>query len=154
MPGPGGRAPGPGTGAAAGAAAGRIEPSGGAAGSPTSWRTLLMSAPLSNGFEMWPSACACWARPSSNASKVPARRSTGMCRRAGSDFTASQTSYPFRRGMTTSARITSGLSSRALVIASSPLFTDVTLKSSFANVIPTTFWIVIESSARRRFLGM
>jgi len=77
-----------------------------------------------------------------------------MCRRAGSAFTASHTSYPLRRGMTTSARITSGLSSRALAIASSPLSTEVTLKSSLANVMPTTFWIVIESSARRRVLGM
>jgi hypothetical protein len=56
--------------------------------------------------------------------------------------------------MTTSARITSGLDSRAFTSASSPLSTTVTVKSSFAKVMPTTFWIVIESSARSRFLGM
>jgi len=39
-------------------------------------------------------------------------------------------------------------------MASSPLSTAVILKSSPANVMPTTFWIVMESSARRRFLGM
>jgi hypothetical protein len=56
--------------------------------------------------------------------------------------------------MTTSARMMSGFSSRARATASSPLPTVVTRKSSFAKVIPMTFWIVIESSARRRFLGM
>jgi len=39
-------------------------------------------------------------------------------------------------------------------MASSPLSTAVILKSSPANVMLTTFWIVMESSARRRFLGM
>ena len=77
-----------------------------------------------------------------------------MCRSAGSALTASQSSYPFRFGITTSARMTSGLSSRAREMASSPLSTAVILKSSPANVMPTTFWIVTESSARRRFLGM
>ena len=45
----------------------------------------------------------------------------------GSALIASQTSYPFFRGMTTSARITSGRISRALLIASSPLSTVMTL---------------------------
>ncbi len=105
--------------AAPGAAAGAL-PS-------TSSRTLLMSAWLSNGFARWPSACAPRARFSSKASNVPERSRTGMCFSDGSPFTASHTSYPLRRGITTSARITSGRSSRAFAIASSPLSTAVTL---------------------------
>jgi hypothetical protein len=121
---------------------------------PTSSFTRAMSAPLSNGFETWPSAFACRARVSSNASNVPARSRTGVFLSDASALTASQSSYPLRRGITTSARITSGLISRALASASSPLSTETTRMSSLANVIATTFWIVIESSARSRVLGM
>jgi hypothetical protein len=120
IPGPGGRAPGgiapgaagraaaggapgaagraaagAGAGAAAGAA-GRGAAAGAKAGAetlpPVSSFTLLMSAWLSKGFEMWPSAWACRARASSNASKVPARRRTGVARSAASPFTASHSS--------------------------------------------------------------
>jgi hypothetical protein len=85
-----------------------------------------MRAWLSKGFAMCPSAFAPRARASSKASNVPERSRTGMCFRAGSFFTASQTSYPFFRGMTTSARMMSGLSSRAFAMAASPLSTAVT----------------------------
>ena len=100
---PGGGAPAPGGRAAAAggaAAAGRAAAGAGAAAPaeaaaplpPVSSFTRLMSAWLSKGFAMWPSARAWRARASSNASKVPASRRTGMCRSAASPFTASQTS--------------------------------------------------------------
>ncbi|MFO0583627.1 MAG: hypothetical protein U0229_15255 [Anaeromyxobacter sp.] len=104
----GGRRPGGGAagrGAAAGAAgacgigmfglgAARAMPGAGAgAGFPvTSSFTLSMSAWLSKGLPMWPSAFAARARFSSNASNVPERRRTGIFASAGSAFTASQTS--------------------------------------------------------------
>jgi hypothetical protein len=92
----------------------------------TSSRTLLTSAWLSKGLVMWPSAFASRARVSSNASNVPASSSTGTPLRDGSFLIASQTSYPFRFGMTTSARTMSGLCSRARESASSPLSTAMT----------------------------
>jgi hypothetical protein len=66
------------------------------------------------------------ARASSNASKVPASSSTGTSLSAGSLLIASQTSYPFRFGITTSARTMSGFCSRAREMASSPLSTAMT----------------------------
>ena len=49
-----------------------------------------------------------------------------MSRSSGSAFTASHSSYPLRRGITTSARMMSGFASRARCRASSPLSTAVT----------------------------
>src|SRR3981189_2714128 len=56
--------------------------------------------------------------------------------------------------MLTSARIRSGFDCLADRSAASPSSTTTTLKPPPANVIPTACWIVFESSARRRFLGM
>ncbi len=92
MPGAAGRA---GAGGAAGrgaATAAAGAPAGAETLPPVSSFTLLMSAWLSNGFAMCPSACAWRARLSSNASNVPASRRTGMWRSPGSLFTASHSS--------------------------------------------------------------
>ena len=57
-------------------------------------------------------------------------------------------------GITTSARMMSGRIARALATASRPLSTVVIWMSSFAKLIPTTFWMVTLSSASSRLLGM
>jgi hypothetical protein len=56
--------------------------------------------------------------------------------------------------MSTSARIRSGLRSRARWSASVPFATVVSAKSSFLNTIPTAVRMVVESSARSRDFGM
>ncbi len=73
---------------------------------------------------------------------------------AGSDFSASQTSYPLLPGMVTSARTRSGRTSRAREIASMPLSTAVIVTSSAAKIMPITLRMVIESSATNTFFGM
>ena len=72
----------------------------------------------------------------------------------GSDFSASQTSYPLRPGISTSATTRSGRISRARAMASMPLSTEVTWKSSSASTIPMTLRTVSESSATSRVFGM
>ena len=82
-----------GTGAGAGCGAkGRAGAAGCGFTPSTSSFTLAMSAPLSNGLAMCPSARAARARLSSKASKVPASSSTGMCCSSGSALIASHTS--------------------------------------------------------------
>ena len=56
--------------------------------------------------------------------------------------------------MTTSARITSGRSSRALITASSPLSVETISTSSLAKDRPTSFWITTESSASSSVLDI
>ena len=123
-------------------------------GRPTSPRTRPISACVSKGLAMWPSAPAARARPSSKASKVPARRSTGTSLREGSAFNAWHAWYPSMRGMAASARTTSGFRCLAWARSSSPSPTVVTSKPSPAKVISTTLRMVTESSAKRRCLVM
>ena len=56
--------------------------------------------------------------------------------------------------MLTSARIRSGFEALAACSAAFPSSTVVSFTSSRANVIETACWMVLESSARSRFLGM
>jgi hypothetical protein len=77
---------------AAGAAGGAAEAAGWPSQLPTTPFTLSINPWLSNGLTMWPSAPAARARPSSNGSKLPLRRSTGIDWVEGSDLSASQTS--------------------------------------------------------------
>lgn len=77
-----------------------------------------------------------------------------MCWVFGSLLSASHTSYPLLPGIITSASTTSGRSSRQREIASNPLSTAVTWKSSVAKIIPMTLRIVSESSATNRFFGI
>jgi hypothetical protein len=57
-------------------------------------------------------------------------------------------------GIITSASTTSGRISRLREMASSPLSTAVTWKSSVAKIIPMTLRMVSESSATSRFFGI
>jgi hypothetical protein len=57
-------------------------------------------------------------------------------------------------GIATSASTTSGRSSRAFAMASRPLSTVVTWKSSVAKIIPITLRMVSESSATSIVFGM
>src|SRR6266566_599330 len=108
----------------------------------------------SNGFVTTASHPALSARSGSNGSKVPVRRTTGMVRYSGCDFTYSQTSYPFFSGMMMSERMMSGRISASFWIAFAPLLTATTSKSPSENVSSTTFWMVILSSARRILFGI
>jgi hypothetical protein len=121
---------------------------------PTRAFTLSSSIWLSKGLVTWSSARAARARFSSKASNVPASSTTGMCWVFGSLLSASHTSYPLFPGIITSARTTSGRSSRHRAIASNPLSTVVTWKSSVAKIIPMTLRMVSESSATSRFFGI
>src|SRR5882724_9271376 len=113
--------------------------------------TCSINLALSKGLGMCPFA------PIAIAGSIgvgPPSRSTGTSFRAASARTRWQSSYPPSLGMLTSARIRSGFDCFAAWSAASPSSTATTLKSSPANVIPTACWMVLESSARRRFLAM
>src|SRR5436305_3221197 len=56
--------------------------------------------------------------------------------------------------MLTSARMMSGFACRAAARAASPSSTVVSFTSARAKVILTACWMVLESSARSKFLGM
>jgi hypothetical protein len=109
---------------------------------------------LSNGLTMWAVAPEARARFSSNGSKVPASSITGVCDVDGSERIAWATSYPVFPGIMQSAITRSGRSSRALLMASTPLSTMVTAKSSVENTMPMAFRMVMESSATRTLLGI
>src|SRR5882724_9071370 len=113
--------------------------------------TCSISLALSKGFGMWPFAPTAFA---GSIGVGPPRSSTGTSLSAASARTRWQSSYPPSLGMLTSARIRSGFDCFAAWSAASPSSTATTLKSSPANVIPTACWMVLESSARRRFLAM
>src|SRR5580704_16377467 len=99
------------------------------------------------GFFKTPSAPTRRASFSSNGSNAPTRRITGTCEKRESFFTNSQTSYPLRTGMKTSASIRSGFASARRRTAASPLPTATTSMPRSSNANTTIFWMLVLSSA-------
>ena len=117
---------------------------------PNSMRecTLSMRICDSKGFEMKSSAPLSLAFSTLNGSKAPVRSRIGMCRSAWSCRIFSHTSYPLAPGISVSTSITSGTISAAFSSAPVPLLTMASSYSSLLNMMLTTFWMVILSSAR------
>ena len=115
--------------------------------------TCSMSFALSNGFGICPFAPTAIALAGSMGAPPPSS-STGTSLIDASARTFWQSSYPPSLGMLTSARIRSGLERLAVAKACSPSSTVVSCTSSPANVMLTACWMVRESSARSRVLGM
>ncbi len=115
--------------------------------------TCSISLPESNGLGMCPLAPTAIALAGSIGVPPPSS-STGTSLMAASWRTFWHSSYPPRPGMLTSARIRSGFEDLAAWNAALPSLTVVSFTSSRANVMLTACWMVLESSARSRFLGM
>src|ERR1039457_2611826 len=116
--------------------------------------TLVTICWDSKGLERKSSAPQLFALVSSNGSNDPVNRRIGLVEIDAVARTASQTSYPDMPGIRASMSRTSGLISRAFSTAALPLSTTVREYSSLPKMMPTTFWMVILSSARRILMLM